>query len=273
MAGYPQFYAPDALPLVIEGDPGAPARAWASHRSRLRSWLADFDEADWESPTRCPAWSARQLVQHLTSGAAFLGYSLHKGSQGTPTTLLAGMDTHTTVEAATAQLDAMGVDDLLAAMADADASIDGQVAGLAAAGWATIAEAPPGHVTADLAVSHFLFDSWVHEYDLHVPRGTRPPLDADEARVAIAYVLGLAAGAAGLSGNVDVRLTDLGERVGVHADGATLRVTFGDAPDGAPVVEGPVVSVMDLATGRGADDVTGEPAGLAVLDELAQRLV
>lgn len=64
-----------------------------------------------------------------------------------------------------------------------------------------------------------------------------------------------------------------GGAVGVHADGATLRVTFGDAPDGAPVVEGPVVSVMDLATGRGADDVTGEPAGLAVLDELAQRLV
>lgn len=271
MAQYKQFYGGD-VPVVIDADPDDPLRAWTSHRARLRAWVDELDEAGWTSPTRCPAWDARGLVQHLASGAAFLGWTLHQSNKGVQTELLAGMDTHTTVEAATAALDAMSRDELVAALHDADANIARVTEPHAANGWTSLAEAPPGHLPAHLALSHFLWDSWVHEHDLLLPVGQQPVLDPFEATTVAHYLAALATVMSGMDTRLEVRLTDLDVVIGCEGDGRQMHIRPGQGVPGAPVVEGPVREVCDRATGRSTDEVGGDPAALAVLDSLAAAL-
>ena len=171
MSAIRQFYGGAGVPLVIDEDPGAPARAWLSQRARLRAWLAALPDATWSSPTRCDEWDVTHLVRHLASGSQFLGYALHVAAAGMPSSLLRDFDTHTTVQAAAAMLGDLTPADARAALASADASVERELSAVAGDGWLALAEAPTGHLPAYLSVSHFLFDSWVHEYDLMLPMG------------------------------------------------------------------------------------------------------
>lgn len=272
MAQYPQFYGGDGVPFVIDADPGDPFRAWSSQRARLRAWVAGLDEDGWAAPTRCPAWNARGLVQHLSSGAAFLGYTLHEAGKGNATEFLVGLDTHTTIEAATATLDALSLEELQASLEQADASIAKQAARHGDAGWTAIAEAPPGHMRGHLVLSHFVWDSWVHEYDLLLPVGQRPPLEQHETAVAARYLLALATANLGLDRSIEVRLTDVDLRIAAHGDGARVTILPDGHVPGAPVVEGTALDVFDRATGRESGPVEGDRAGLDLLDAMAAVL-
>jgi len=54
-------------------------------------------------------------------------------------------------------------------LAAIDAAVDAELVRLSGTDWAALAEAAPGQLPAHLVVSHFPFDSWVHEHDLMVP--------------------------------------------------------------------------------------------------------
>ena len=272
MSVYRQYYDGSGVPLRIDEDLAAPAEAWRSQRARMGQWLDALPEDAWSGPTRCEDWDVTLLVRHLASGCQFLGYTLHKAAAGTATTLLTGFDTHVTVNAAAAMLGDLTPAQAREAMTVADASVEREFSALGPDGWMAAAEAPPGRVPAYLAVSHFLFDSWVHEYDLMVPRGEQPVLLVDEVVPVAAYILGLASLSVDAVEPLDVRLTDLDLRIGVDAVDGGAVVTPGSAPSGASVIEGRSVDVIDLATGRESGPVTGDAVGLAVLASLAAFL-
>ena len=78
-------------------------------------------------------------------------------------------------------------------------------------GWRSRSEGSPAArppTPSHLAVSHFVFDSWVHEYDLMLPRGERPFVDPLEAEVTVRYLIGLAEVATGARTPLELRLTE-----------------------------------------------------------------
>ena len=269
MAVIRQFYGPRGVPLEVEARPGDTVMAWHSQRTRLRAWTADLPDDQWDGPTRCEGWETGQLVRHLSSAGQFLAYTLSEASTGTATTLLQGMDTRSTVAAAAELLGDRTPTGARAFLAEVDDGVDAAVGRLDPGGLGAVAEGPPGHMAAHLVLSHFFFDSWVHEYDLLLPRGQRPRADPVEAEVTVRYLAGLAPVLTGSPVALDVRLVDPELRVGVDHRGDTVVVTVGSAPGRGAVVEGAVLDVVDRMCGRSGGPVDGDPEGLAVLDALA----
>lgn len=267
-----QFYGDGGVPLVVVGDPEEPAAAWRAHRARVRGWLQELPDAEWGGPTRCDLWDVTALVTHLASASQFLGYTLHQSSRGEATTLLQGFHPHATVQAAAAMLGELTPVKARAALAQMDSSVDRGLREHSDSHWTEVAEAPPGQLPAALAVSHFMFDSWVHEYDLMLPRGERPRMEPGEAQVVVCYLMGLATLVTGSDVTLDLRLTDLDLRVGVAVEGGAVTVDVGAAPSRAAVVEGRVGDVVDRTTGRTAGPVSGDKRALAVLDAFGTML-
>jgi hypothetical protein len=130
----------------------------------------------------------------------------------------------------------------------------------------------PGHLPAHLVVNHFFFDSWVHEYDLMLPRGQTPAVDRLEAEVAVSYLIGLASLQAGSTTSLDLRLTNPDLRIGLSVAGGVVHVALGSAPTAAAVIESQVSDLVDRATGRHGGPVRGDGAALAVLGCFATAL-
>jgi len=211
-------------------------------------------------------------VRHLASGSQFLGYTLHEANRGRATTLMRNFDPHETVQEAAAMLGDMTPAQARRTLASMDASVAAELLAVEETGWAVMAEAPLGHVPAHLSVNHFLFDSWVHEYDLMLPRGERPQIEQAEIESVVPYAVALAGVATGSIASFDVRVADPDLRIGVRvADGVTL-VEVGSAPSGAPVVEGTAQDIVDRATGRSGGAVEGDERALAVLDAFGRML-
>jgi len=273
-----QFYGSPGAPLVVTGDPTDAVTAWRRQRARLHAWLAALPDDDWSGPTRCQGWDVTLLVRHLSSATQFLGYTLREAAQGTATTLLEGMDTRTTVASAAEVLGDRSPAAARSFLTDLDTVVDGALVELAgrgqgdesdADGLRATAEAPPGHLPAHVVLRHFLFDSWVHEYDLLVPRGEQPPVDPLEAEVVVGYLIGFASISVDDPVPLELRLREPDLRIGVDvADGTTV-VTTGRSPAGAAVVEGRAADVVDRLTGRPGGAVAGADAGLAVLDRFS----
>jgi hypothetical protein len=206
------------------------------------------------------------LVRHLVSGSQFLGYTLHKANRGIATEVLRGFDTQLTARTDAERFGGLTPGTARDLLASKDASVAAEFVGAGQGGWSSMAEAPPGHLPAHLVVNHFLFDSWVHEYDLMLPRGEIPTLDNLEAEVAVSYLIGLASLQAGSTTLLDLRLTSPDLRIGLSVVGTTVHVTPGSAPKAAAVIESQVVDLVDRATGRQGGPVRGDTAALAVLD-------
>jgi len=277
MATVPQYYGETGAPLEVAIDPMSVAPAWSAHRARLTAWLAELSAADWVGPTRCEGWSVAALVRHLASVSQFAGYTLHQAAKGDATRLLEGFDSQVTPGAAAELLGELEPTRLLDTLREYDGHIEATVADWSSNDWRRLAEAPPGHVPAYLSLSHFLFDSWVHERDLLLPMGEVPLVEPREVEISVAYVLGLAGVTTGIldgeGAAADVHVTDCALRIGLDARGDRAIVRPGWAPEGAPVVEGTAGLVLDVATGR-ADplELAGDVAGRSVFVGFAALL-
>jgi uncharacterized protein (TIGR03083 family) len=273
MATVRQFYGGSGAPLRVEADEAEPAAVWRSHRSRLRGWLDSLADEEWGSPTRCAEWDIGGLVRHLGSGSQFLGYTLHEAVSGAATSLLRDFDPHATVQAAASMLGELAPCEARDVLAQMDASVDRELASLAGTDWSAMAEAPPGNVPAHLCVSHFLFDSWVHERDLMLPRGESPGADALEVEVTLRYLLGLASLETGSDRALDIRVSEPDLRIALRVEAGTVIVQVAGAPaPRAAVIEGLAADVIDRTTGRDAGQVAGDASGLAVLDGFGSLL-
>jgi hypothetical protein len=268
-----QFYGDGGVPLRVDADVDDPAIAWRSQRTRVRRWLDSVPDAEWNGSTRCELWDMTALVQHLASGSQFLGYTLHQSARGTATSLLRDFDSHETVQAAAAMLGDLTPGGARDALVFMDAAVDVELDQVRERGWSLLAEAPPGQVPSHLAVSHFLFDSWVHEYDLMLPRGERPIVDELEVAVTVRYLIGLAAVVTGARTSLQLHLTEPELLIGLTVTGGVVEVTVGSAPADAPTIEGCVLDFVDRTTGRPGGAVRGDNRALTVIDDFACLLM
>lgn len=270
--GLRQFHGGDGVPLVLDLVPSSAVEAWSSHRTRLSSWLDAVPDSQWSGQTRCSLWDVTALVRHLASGSQFLGYTLHKARQGIATSLLKDFDPQETPQASAellGELSPQAARDSLSAM---DARLSDELAEGLVAGWPALAEAPPGNVAPHVAVAHFLFDSWVHEYDLMLPRGVRPVVEELEVRVVLTYLMGLASVITGSTTALEVRLTDLPIQIGVSLENGFVHAELGSSPRSASVIEGAALDIADRTTARGGRQLAGDPSGLAVLDAFGKLM-
>jgi uncharacterized protein (TIGR03083 family) len=270
-----QFYGGNGVPMTVPGRPEEVAAAWGSQRQRLRGWLAALTDDEWSGPTRCSEWGVLELAQHLTSGAQFLGYTLHQARKGEATRLLEGFDPQKTPGAAAAMFRGLSPPDLLEQMTAMDAAIGHELGSLADDGETSPAEAPLGQVPAHVSVNHFLFDSWVHERDLMLPANQVPVTEPNEAAMVASYVVALAGAANAISDDalrpvtLRMQLTDLDRQLNVEmADGATT-VAFAASAEPANVTA-KACDLVDFATGRAVDgDLAADQTAIDFLGRLA----
>jgi hypothetical protein len=122
-------------------------------------------------------------------------------------------------------------------------------------GWATIAEAPPGHVPSRVVAHHALWDAWVHERDILLPLGAAPAEEADEIVSCLCYAAALGPSFAALSdddrrGVLAIDVSDPDAHVVVELTGGTVAVRAGEAPSGTAVLRGRSVDVLEMLSIR-----------------------
>jgi uncharacterized protein (TIGR03083 family) len=229
-------YGTDPL-IVLAGDPATILEPLVRQRRRLVEVLAAFDDERWAAPSRCAGWSNRDVVVHLDSTNAFWSFSIASGLKGEPSRFLASFDP----VASPAQLvagSAMSGPEAGERFAASTGALCDLLAGLDEAGWTTLAEAPPGHLSVAAVAHHALWDSWVHERDVLLPLGESPTEEPDEIAATLRYAAALSPAFARNSG---------------AADAGTLGVAV-TGPDVAFVVEvGARVTVTDVADGSAAE--------------------
>src|ERR1700681_3973043 len=121
-------------------------------RRRMESLLADLNEHEWRSKSRCDGWTVQDVVSHLVGVNTFWAASVRAGLDGVahPALMVDSMRTCSPREV---------FDQFVAsnnAFLEAVATLDEH-------GWSTLAETPAGHVPIRLLVHHALWDAWVHE--------------------------------------------------------------------------------------------------------------
>lgn len=180
-------------PLTMDGDPAAIGAPTLRQRRRVAGLLAGLTEDQWATPSRCAGWTVHDVMVHLESTNGFWAFALSAGLQGEPSRFLTTFDpvaTPAQMVAATAPGPGAEVAATFAASVEA---LAGVIAALDATegGWATLAEAPPGHITAGAVTHHALWDSWVHERDILLPLGIAPAIEADEVAACLRYAAAL----------------------------------------------------------------------------------
>jgi len=219
-------------------------------RRRLVATLATFDPDQWAAPSRCAGWACRDVVSHLVSVNAFWTASITAGRAGTPTRFLAGFDPVATPAQMVAGEPDVPDGERLARLTDTTESLAAALDGLDAAGWARLAEAPPGHEAISEVAAHALWDGWIHERDICRPLGIHVPAVADEVGVALRYAVSVGPALLAISGSdrtgaFRVRATqpDLDLVVEVGPDVVVRDASAGD--DGLPEVEGDAVELVE----------------------------
>ncbi len=244
----PRYDDPGLLRLDL--DLGDLAGASARQRRRLADLLATLDDAQWAAPSRCDGWTARDVVDHLTTATGFWALSIGAGLAGQPTRIMATFDPVATPAAMVDRT--KGGEEVLAGLLAASEALDAALA--LVDDWSVLAEAPPGDVPLDALVAHALWDAWVHERDIALPLGLAAPVEADEVRPALVYCAALAPTFAVTQGDAGrgalvVDATDPDARFVVEvADG--VRVHDGPAPDGAVRLGGAAVPLLEALSYR-----------------------
>ena len=250
----------DGPPLVaLEGGLEVGAALLRQHERLLRTVEGLTDE-QWRTASRCEGWTVQDVIGHLVDVNAFWAISITSALSGEPTRFLQGFDPKATPAAlVAANTQGKSPQETLEAFRQGVHSLANVVRPLTMDEWEVRAEAPPGHIAIRLLAHHALWDSWVHERDICLPLGITPPLDDDEIRCSLRYVAALGPTFAITQGRgkpdaVVVRATDPDTTIVVEVDADSVRVHDGEAPDGALVIEGAAVELIERLSVR-ADGV------------------
>ena len=253
------------------GDPAVPLMR---QRRRLAALLATFDDESWAAQSRCEEWSAQDVVAHLVTTNQFWTFSINAARRGEPTRFLTTFDPVASpaelVEAVRSQTPA----DTLQQFVETNDALAAAVAGLDDDDWSRLGEAPPGHVPLRAVVLHALWDAWVHERDIVLPRGLMPVEEPDEVVGCITYGAALSpAFAVGRGetrrGAIVVDASDPEVRLVVEVDGAVV-VRAGDAPADAVVLSGSSVELLEALSFRVPLSCPVDPDRRWLLDGLAR---
>ena len=224
-------------------------------RERFAGVLADLDEAQWSAPSRCDAWSVRDVVAHLVTTNGFWSFAIGAGLAGEPTRVLTSFDPVSTpadlVDATRSQPPAEVLHQFVAANQDLDATL----ASIGDEDWDRLAEAPHGHVPIRALALHALWDSWIHERDIVLPLGRPAVEDPDEVAACLRYVAALGpafvvGAGSGRPGAIVVDASDPDVHFVVDV-GDSVALREGDAPQDALVLTGGAVDLTEGLSMRG----------------------
>lgn len=215
----------------------------------------------------------QDVVAHLVVVDQFWNMSIASGLGGAPTRVLDGFDPKNTPAAMVAAGRGAAPADTLAAFVDASNAFCASVEALDDDGWSTVAESPAGHVTISALAYHALWDAWVHERDVMLPLGMTPEEEPDEIVASLRYAAALSPGFAlqadpARTGALAIVTTDPKARIAVVVDG-DVRVSDGDAPAGAFVIEGDAVELLEALSVRAPLTVDVPPEHAWLLTELS----
>jgi uncharacterized protein (TIGR03083 family) len=244
----------DAGPIVrLDGPPAAIAVPLVRQRRRLAAFLSSLTPQQLARPSRCEGWRVQDVATHLAGVDVYWNVSIASGLSGTPTRLLAGFDPKATPAMMVAAKRDEPASDAVAACVAAIEGFCTTAESLDDAGWAAIAETPLGHVTVSALGHHALWDAWVHERDVLHPLGLVQEAHDDETVASLRYAAALspafALQVAPKSGALVLEATEPDVRVVVTV-GTTVEVSAGAAPEGALVLSGRAVDLIEALSVR-----------------------
>ena len=227
-------------------DPEHMLDVFGRQRQRFVAVLQGFGPDDWAAPTRCTDWSAHDVIRHLCDNnikAAAIG------PDDRMLDITAGYDPRITPRE---WLSASAGESPGATLSRFLATTEQRLAldrARLAEGARFDVRMPYGAMDWTVRVLHGLWDSWLHERDVLLPRGIEHPTDGDATVYAAAYGLFTAAAVASVFGDpVRERLKLSGAGGGVFDldshGGVTLTVT-------RTITAGPpAAGVADALAGR-----------------------
>jgi uncharacterized protein (TIGR03083 family) len=245
----------DADPwITIDGPVDDQGEPMARQRRRLEQELGALTDEQWRAPSRCEGWTVQDVVAHLIGTNGFWQISIASGVAGSPTKYLVGFDPVATPAQMVEPMRAMTPAETLAELAKSTDGLLGTVEALDERGWAATGESPVGHVRMRELAHHALWDSWIHERDVLLPLGIAPVEEPDEVLSSLRYVAALTAalsipGGEGRTGSIVLEATDPDARYVLDLDDA-VHLHEGDAPDGALVLRGRAVDLVEILSIR-----------------------
>lgn len=248
----PRYDVPDFL--RFEGPLDDPSVALSQQRRRLASILAELDDAQWATPSRCQGWSVRDVISHVVDTNQFWAISIAAGRSGEPTRFLANFDPVATPAEMVEGVRSLPWGAVLERFVESNEAVAESVAGLDDDGWSMLGEAPPGHVPLRGIALHALWDAWIHERDITLPLGLTPVEEADEIAACLRYAAAVSpalavAGGSTRQGSIVIDATDPDVRVVVDV-GESILVHEGDASTDPLHLTGSAVELIEAFSYR-----------------------
>ena len=246
----PTKILPGTLLLQTAGacdlDPEHLLEVFGQQRRRFIAVLREFGPEDWAAPTRCPYWSAHDVVRHLCDCTAI---GIAAGPDDRTLDLPAGFDPRTTPRGWLAASANESPDATLSRFVATTEELLGVLRARLAQGRRFDVRLPFGPMDWTVFVLHGFWDSWLHERDVLLPRGADHPTDGDATGYAVAYGVFIAAAVASMFGDpVRDKLTLGGDGGGVFdldSRGAVTLTVTRVATAGPPAAQ-----VTDALAGR-----------------------
>jgi hypothetical protein len=192
-------------------------------------------------------------VSHLDSTNAFWTFSLQAGLAGRPSRLLTTFDP----VASPAQMaadDERSAAEVLDGFATSTEALCELISSFDERAWATLAETPPGHVSAAALAHHALWDGWVHERDVLLPLGVVPAEEPDEVLASLRYAAALGAALArgrGEQRHGRLAITTCAPDAAFTIDvGEQIAIQPGPAGDADLAIEGDAVELLEAFSMR-----------------------
>ena len=264
----------DGPPLIsIDGSPDDQLAPVVRQRRRMETMLTELSAEEWQAPSRCEGWTAQDVISHVIGVNKFWELSVREGLAGNPTRFLVGFDPAATPAQMVGAMSDLTPEDVFDQFVASNDGYFGVMDGLDADGWATLAEAPPGHIPIRLIASHALWDGWIHERDIALPLGLTPPVETDEVMSSMRYAAALSPGFKVMSGDANpgsfvVEVNDLDATFTVEV-GDSVVVRNGPGPSDAPILRGDAVELTEALSIRAPLPASAPPAWHELLGGLA----
>jgi len=227
-------------------DPEHLLEVFGEQRQRFVTVLQGFGPDDWAAPTRCADWSAHDVIRHLCDCNAIAASA---GPDDRTLDITAGFDPRITPRGWLTASAGESPDTTLHRFAATTEELLALAHDRLAQGRRFDVLMPYGPMDWTVLMLHGFWDSWLHERDVLLARGTKHPTNDGATRYATAYGLFIAAAVASMFGDqVQQKLTLGGDGGGIFdldSRGVlTLTVTR------ATTVGPPAAQVTDALAGR-----------------------
>ena len=237
-------------------DPGHLLEVFGAQRRRFITVLREFGPDDWAAPTRCADWSAHDVVRHLCDCN---GIVADARPDDRTLDITAGFDPRSTPRGWLTASAGESPDATLARFVATSDELLTLASDRLARHRRFDVRLPYGPMDWTVLMLHGFWDSWLHERDVLLARGTEVPTHDDSTGYAAAYGLFIAAAVASMFGEqVREKLTLGGVGGGVFDLDTRGDVTLTVTPAAAA---GPPAAEV-------ADALAGRPPAAAVLGEL-----